>query len=157
MATGCATMWRPSPERGFTLVELIFVMAIAGILAAVAMPRLMGRNSFDSRGFADQLTSAVRYAQKLAVAQRRDVFIQLAAGQAGLCYLAASPCASPAPGPGGEKPYTVTAPAGVTISPATTLGFDAAGRPDIAATLDILVNGAGTYRVRVERETGYVH
>jgi len=145
------------PVHGFTLVELIVVMAIAGILAAVAMPRLVGRNGFDSRGYADQLAATVRYAQKLAVAQRRDVFVHVTAGQASLCYLAAAPCTTPAPGPGGENPYAVTAPAGVVLSPATTLGFDAGGRPDIAATLDILVNGAGTYRVRVERETGYVH
>lgn len=145
------------PVHGFTLVELIVVMAIAGILAAVAMPRLVGRNGFDSRGYTDQLAATVRYAQKLAVAQRRDVFVHVTAGQASLCYLATAPCTTPAPGPGGEKPYAVTAPDGVVLSPATTLGFDAAGRPDIAATLDINVNGAGVYRVRVERETGYVH
>ena len=144
------------------MVELILVIVVAGILAAVAVPRLIGRSSFDTRGFADQLAATVRFAQKLAVAQRRDVFVQLAAGNATLCYDAA--CASQAPGPGGEKPYTVSAPNGVAIvPPLAVLAFDRGGRPqtaallDIQAQLDIQVNGSGTHHVYVERETGYVH
>lgn len=154
-------------ERGFTLLELILVMAIAGILAAVAMPRLVGHNSFDTRGFTDQLAATVRFAQKLAIAQRPDptsvppgrVYVHLTANTATLCYVATVPCpaADWAPGPGGEAPYTITAPNGVTIdSSVAALGFDAGGRPNIAAALDIQVNGAGAYRVRVEQETGYV-
>ena len=143
------------------MVELILVMAIAGILAAVAVPRLIGRNSFDTRGFADQLAATVRYAQKLAIAQRRDVFVQLTANDATLCYVAtvACPAASRAPGPGGEKPYTITTPNGVAIASGAVaaLGFDAAGRPNIAAQLDIQVNGTGTHHVLVEQETGYAH
>ena len=149
----------PTPQRGFSLVELILVMVIAGILAAVAVPRLVGRNSFDTRGFADQLAATVRFAQKLAISQRRDVFVHLSASDASLCYLATVPCpaASLAPGPGGEKPYTINAPGGVAIaSPVAVLGFDAGGRPNIAAQLAIQVNGTGTHNVRVERETGYV-
>jgi MSHA pilin protein MshC len=153
---------------GFTMVELILVMVIAGILAAVAVPRLVGRNSFDTRGFVDQLAATVRFAQKLAISQHPDpasvpvgrVYIQLTASDATLCYVATVPCpvADLAPGPGGEKPYTITAPNGVTIaSPVAVLGFDAGGRPNIAAQLDIPVNGAGAYHVLVEQETGYVH
>ena len=69
------------------------------------------------------------------------------------------PAPPPAPGPGGEKPYTVSAPNGVAIaSPVATLDFDAGGRPvNIAAQLDIQVNGSGTHHVYVEQETGYVH
>ena len=148
-------------SRGFTMVELILVMVIAGIMAAVAVPRLVGRNSFDTRGFADQLAATVRFAQKLAIAQRRDVFVQLTTSTAMLCFVATVPCpaASRAPGPGGEKPYTVTAPNGVAIASAIgALDFDAAGRPtNLVATLDIQVNGAGAYHVWVEQETGFVH
>lgn len=138
------------------MVELILVMVIAGILAAVAVPRLVGRNSFDTRGFTDQLAATLRFAQKLAIAQRRDVFVQLTTSAATLCYDAG--CAGLAPGPGGEKPYTVTAPGGVAIASAVgALAFDAAGRPNTAALLDIQVNGAGAYHVWVEQETGYIH
>lgn len=147
-------------SRGFTMVELILVMVIAGIMAAVAIPRFVGRNSFDTRGFTDQLASTVRFAQKLAISQRRDVFVHLTATDATLCYVVTVPCpvADLAPGPGGEKPYTVTAPNGLAIAPVAALRFDASGRtPDIAAPLDIQVNGAGAYHVWVERETGYVH
>jgi MSHA pilin protein MshC len=144
---------------GFTMVELILVIVVAGILAAVAVPRMVGRTGFDARGFADQLAATVRFAQKLAVAQRRDVFVQLTASDATLCYSATTPCTAPnrAPGPGGEKPYTVSAPGGVAIAPAMALGFSAGGVPDIAAQLDIQVSGAGTHHVWVEQETGYVH
>jgi MSHA pilin protein MshC len=143
-------------SRGFTMVELILVMVIVGILAAVAVPRMIGRNSFDTRGFADQLAATVRFAQKLAVAQRTDVFIRLNASDATLCYDAT--CATLAPGPGGEKPYAVSAPNGVSIaSPVAVLGFDAGGRPNIAAQLAIQVNGSGAHHVLVEQETGYVH
>lgn len=143
-------------SRGFTMVELILVIVIAGILAAVAAPRMLGRTGFDTRGFADQLAATVRFAQKLAVAQHTDVYVRLTASDATLCYDA--PCATLAPGPGGEKPYTVSVPSGVAISPATTLHFDAGGRPvNLAARLDIQVNGSGTHHVFVEQETGYVH
>lgn len=145
-------------EWGFTLVELILVMAIAGILAAVAMPRLIGSNSFDTRGFTDQLAGTVRFAQKLAISQRRDVFVHLSANAATLCYIATVPCpvVSLAPGSGGETPYTINAPNGVAIvSAVAALGFSAGGVPTTA--LDIQVNGAGAYHVLVEQETGYVH
>lgn len=142
------------------MVELILVIVVAGILATVAVPRMLGRSGFDTRGFADQLAATVRFAQKLAVAQRTDLYVQLTANAATLCYSATVPCpaASMAPGPGGEKPYTVSAPNGVAITPATTLHFDRGGRPvSLAARLDIQVNGSGTHHVFVEQETGYVH
>lgn len=142
------------------MVELILVMVIAGTLAAVAVPRMVGRTGFDTRGFADQLSATVRFAQKLAIAQHTDVFVLLTANDATLCYDPIAPCPATreAPGPGGEKPYTITAPDQVAIaSPLAVLAFDAGGRPNIAAPLAIQVTGTGTHTIRVEQETGYVH
>src|SRR5450759_481254 len=66
-------------QRGFSLVELIMVMVIIGILAAVAAPRFFNANVFQSRGFADQVQASLRYAQKEAIAQHRNVCVAMTA------------------------------------------------------------------------------
>ena len=54
-------------QRGFTMVELIMVIVILGILAAVVGPRFFDRRVFDERLYFEQSLTAVRYAQKLAL------------------------------------------------------------------------------------------
>lgn len=55
------------------MVELITVMILVGVLAAVGIPRLMGDDTTAPAVFRDQVTSALRTAQKAAVARRRTV------------------------------------------------------------------------------------
>ena len=50
--------------RGFTLIELIAVLIIAGILAAIVLVRAPGA-SFGVRPQAEQLAADLRYAQTL--------------------------------------------------------------------------------------------
>ena len=143
-----------SHQRGFTLVELITIMVIVGILAVAAMPRFFDRNTFESRGFYDQLISTLRYAQKAAVAQHRFVCVTFAANSITLTYGVTAACGSDLTGPTGAAPYTVTAPGGVTMSGGAAFNFNALGRPSAAQS--ITVSGYTTAIV-VEAETGYVH
>jgi len=55
-------------QCGFTIVELIMVIVIIGILAAVVGPRFFSKSDFDERFYFEEVLSSVRYAQKLAVA-----------------------------------------------------------------------------------------
>lgn len=66
-------------QLGFTMVELITVIVLIGVLAAIGIPRLMGGNVTSALVFADQVTSGLRLAQKAAVARRRTVCVGAAA------------------------------------------------------------------------------
>ncbi len=60
--------------RGFTLIELITVMALLGILAAAVMPR-MNTDAYHQAVFHDRVLAALRYAQKTAISHRRTVCV----------------------------------------------------------------------------------
>ena len=170
--------------RGFTLIELVAVLVLAGLLATFAVSRFFQRNTFDARSFADQVTNIVRYGQKLAVAQNRAVFVHIDADKVALCFDAG--CSEdqkvvPPTGrnSGGKETLQYCAgsnwlcegrPSGVTL-PTDMAGFyfDALGKPyaqdDVfpaasafPARLTISIQSDGPQRdVIVEGETGYVH
>lgn len=162
------------PARGFTLPELVLVIAIVSIISVFAASRLSGTFA-STRGFYDGTAALIQYARKLAIAQRRAVFVQVAAGGVSLCYDAA--CAagvSPPPVPpasanpaqvsfSATPPFSVTAPTGVSISAGTgTFQFnglgvylDSAGA-DPGANRTVTVTGDGSHSLTVHRDTGYV-
>jgi MSHA pilin protein MshC len=146
---------------GYTLVELVMVLVIVGIMGAVVAPRFFDSSAFQSRGFADQVQATLRFAQKTAIAQRRNVCVAFTLPAPSTLTLtiantsgAASLCDTALTSPDGQIPYTVTAPSGVTLSGGTAFNFDALGRP--SAAQDITVSGYATHII-VGTETGYVH
>ncbi|OGS98172.1 MAG: hypothetical protein A3K04_01870 [Gallionellales bacterium RBG_16_56_9] len=144
---------------GFTLIELVMTLVIVGILAAVVAPRFFDTNIFQSRGFADQVQASLRYAQKIAIAQHRNVCVAFTANSVTLNIAsasgAASPCDTNLVSPTGEASYVINAPAGITFTATPTdFSFNALGTPSTAQTINI--TGA-TNGITIEAETGYVH
>ena len=64
---------------GFTFVELVTIIVILGILAAVAIPRMTGANEFRAVEFHDRTVAALRFAQKSAASHRRMVCVAFTA------------------------------------------------------------------------------
>ena len=150
-------------ESGFTLVELVAVMVITGIIASIAAPRFIGVDAFDARGSYGTLVSALRYAQKTAIAQRRYVYANVNAASHVVCIGYTSNCSSAVIDPATQAAYSKTLSNNVTITAsATPIGFDGLGRPVPNATANFTVQNAvvisePTRTITVEAETGYVH
>lgn len=160
---------------GFTLVELVLVLTIAGVLAAVAGPRMVDRTAFQTHGGAAEIRTALRYAQKLAMAKNREVCVSIDTSLSSLTLMLEDPVVvsgstcnqdvvrlggnpSPTPPPPAITTYTVTLPAGINLaSSAATFSFDSLGRPSIPAGVNLTAGGSAPVTVTVEPETGYVH
>jgi MSHA pilin protein MshC len=158
-------MTAPARAAGFTMVELVVVMILIGVLAAIGIPRLMGDKNMEGAVFGDQVVSGLRRAQKIATGHRRVVCASVGpkavivrlndCGSAGLAVTGLT-----------DDDYATTDSV-LTIKP-TTLYFqpdgrittDAAGTAATTAAIDITgnINGQNTtFRtIHVEGTTGYV-
>lgn len=149
-------------QYGFTIVELVAVMVITGIIASIAAPRFIGVDAFDARGSHSTLVSALRYAQKTAIAQRRNVFANVNTATRVVCLGYTSNCSSAVIDPSTQTAYSKILSNNVSISASTSpIGFDGLGRPIPNVTTTFTINNAvvpseSARTITVEADTGYV-
>jgi len=147
---------------GFTLVEIVVVLAMLAILAAVAAPRFFNQSGFQERFYSEDVRSALGHARALAIATGCEVQVTLASTgyalrQRASCTTGAftQGVANPATG---VAPYGAAPPTGVALS--STLDpvvFDALGRARSSGgvTSNVTVT-VGTRQLTAVGETGLV-
>ena len=153
-------MPRAAAARGFTLTELVMTIAIMAILAALVGPRFMGSQAFETRGFYDEAQAVVRYAQKVAIAQRRPIVVCVAANE--IRAISNANCAAPTTlaHPLTAAPLVASTRGGVAlVSSAASFSFDGLGRPTpapVTITFNSPIAGDPVRQITVATETGYV-
>jgi MSHA pilin protein MshC len=155
-----------SPLRaaaGFTVVEVVAVLAITAIIAGVVAPRMWGNSEFDERFFFDDAISALRYSKKLAIATGCRAQIDISGGSYTVnlqnsCSGSTYTQAVVHPGTGAAT-YSNSAPSGVTFtSTVSPLIFDPLGRAlnDSGSVTNATVT-VGSRTISVVGESGFVH
>jgi MSHA pilin protein MshC len=142
-------------------------MVIMGILAAVAVPRLVGRTETASRAFHTDVLSAMRYAQKVASTHLRLVCANVTASNVSLNITSTNPVVPPATNcdvalasPDG-KPYASQNAAVTASGPLLgTLFFQPTGLITSDALGTTIVSGqiaiTDAAPIRIDGATGYV-
>jgi MSHA pilin protein MshC len=91
------------PAAGFTMIELIVVIVLTGILGALAASRFFDSTAFETREYSDHARGIIRYAQKLAIAQNRPIYVSATANRFAVCTAAACGAGTLVNAPGGSN------------------------------------------------------
>lgn len=152
---------RPGGSRavsaGYTLLELVAVLIVTGILAAVLAPRFIGGSGFTGQTTADKLLAAARYAETLAQNQGVATSLTVGANSFSVTQLTKNGRKVSVADPTLQSAsFVVPIPAGVTITPnPTTVTFTRPGVPSATPTFAVTESGT-TVQVWVTA-TGYVY
>ena len=133
---------------GFTLVELIVVILLIGILSISIAPRFFGVSSYKDRKTTDELLSALRYTQQMAMNRGGSIQLNLESDRYTIELTDGTDLRSP---DGAPYPKIFV---GVTSSTPNLIEYDRLGRRVPDSQIDLTI---GTKTIRIEQGTGYAH
>jgi MSHA pilin protein MshC len=148
-------------SQGFTLIELVVVIVVAVVLASVTGAHFFDQPTFAQRGFADELGSALRFAQKVAVETDCPTRLNLTAS----AYIVQQQAASGNTCNLNDTTWSTTvldmngatlqdsAPNGVTASPTGMFVFNGAGALTSSPATRVTV---GSHSIAIDPATGFV-
>ncbi len=148
---------------GFTLVEAVVLIAILGILGAVAAPRFLSLRELEAARAHRQALSDFRFAQHQAAGSGCPVEVDFESG--GYRLRQRSGCRSGAfdrelvDPVRGQAPFAIALPEGVSLSsPVDPIVFDALGRltGSDGTPTDVVIR-IGSRSIAGVGETGFVH
>lgn len=146
---------RPKAKAGFTLVELLLVLALVGILSLVAVPQANRlQASFNLQRAARELAATIRELQNRAVVEERAYYIQF-------IYSPDHSRDGYRTGPFGESGSFRALPRGISIAynylqPKTPLLFYPSGSPNVGASIPLENKLGDLLTVKVMVATGRV-
>ena len=139
-------------SSGFTLIELVVVILLIGIISFVAAPRFFNSSVIMERSAADELISALRFTQQMAMSRGGGIELSTTANSYNVKYTASGTLLK-SPDRTGDYNKTLSLPSGVTIN-TVTIAFTGLGEPSPNVDTTITI---GSYTITVEAETGYAH
>ena len=139
---------------GFTLVELVVVILLIGILSISIAPRFFGVASYENRRATDELLSALRYSQQMAMNRGGNIELVLTANNFTVQLSGGGDLRSP----DGLIPYIKIFPDNINPTP-DTVRFNALGQPVTVAgaplTVDTTLTINATNAITIRANTGY--
>ena len=151
---------RDLKANGFTLVELVTVIVLVSTLSVVALSRLDGLNVFEEKAYFDEVTNALRYAQKLAQSTGCNVRVSITSTSYRLQQ--GSSCTATTydrnvlnPANRTAAYQNVTPPEGITISPSPSSLIFTAQSTVTGLSADTSFS-VGSFSFTVYRNTGLV-
>src|SRR5689334_20336374 len=73
---GARTTWRAAPRAAFTLVEILCVVVIIGIAAAIVVPSIGSRDDLRAASMARVVMADLIYAQNRAVSMQKVQYVR---------------------------------------------------------------------------------
>ncbi len=146
--------------RGFTLLELVTVLIIVGLIGAATLPRMLDDDSWTERAYVDELSSALRYTQRVAIASDCHVAITVdSTGYSASLRADENACESETGAfttpvlRGDRTPLSRTLPHGMSVSGSGTVVFarDGSIMNSVPPTFTI-----GPFTISLDRATGAV-